>query len=162
MTERPGSGFTLIEITISMVILAVGLLGLLTLFPVGFDASKRANDLTLATIYAESLVNELKAVGFDNIDTYVVDNATYDENSPDINTRPDRGWCITGDITNANNPEKLQSNFEYYIDKSGVVVNGIYRPVVVTVFWPAENNNNFAGHDFTKMQRFDITINLVK
>ena len=39
-------GFTLIEITMALMIMAIGLMGLLALFPVGFDASKRAGEVT--------------------------------------------------------------------------------------------------------------------
>ena len=47
------SAFTLIEVTIALLILAVGLVGILALFPVGFDASGRAANLTEATFLAQ-------------------------------------------------------------------------------------------------------------
>lgn len=154
--------FTLIEISIAMVIFAVGLLGMLALFPVGFDASKRANDLTVSTILAEEKINEIKTAGFNNIDNYIVTNGVYDENGPNINTIPERGWCIADSVTATNNPEKKYNIFEYYINKSGAIVNSLYRPITVTVYWPAENNNNFVGHDFSKMKSFSLTTYLVK
>jgi len=56
--------FTLIEIAIALLILAVGLVGLLALFPVGFDASARAGDITTATILAQGLIEDAKIEGF--------------------------------------------------------------------------------------------------
>lgn len=58
------NGFTLIEITISLAILAVGLLALLALFPVGFDAAKRAANITQATIFAQQKMEETKKAGY--------------------------------------------------------------------------------------------------
>lgn len=60
------NGFTLIEITIALLVLAVGLVGLLSLFPVGFDASRRAADVTVATFLAQEKLEEAKRLGFDN------------------------------------------------------------------------------------------------
>lgn len=57
-------GFTLIEIVISLAILAVGLLALLALFPVGFDAAKRSANITQAAIFAQQKMEEIKKDGF--------------------------------------------------------------------------------------------------
>jgi len=39
-------GFTLLEIVIALAILAIGLVGILSLFPVGFEASRRWKNLS--------------------------------------------------------------------------------------------------------------------
>lgn len=53
--RRSTSGFTLIEILLALAVLAIGMVGILALFPVGLDNSKRAiNDTTSANI-AESV-----------------------------------------------------------------------------------------------------------
>ena len=57
-------GFTLLEIVMALAIFAVGLVGLLSLFPVGFQVSKRASDLTEATIYAQEKIEDLKKDGY--------------------------------------------------------------------------------------------------
>jgi general secretion pathway protein I len=60
-------GFTLLEIVIALAIFAIGLVGLLSLFPVGFQSAKKASDLTQATIYAQEKMEELKQSDFDSI-----------------------------------------------------------------------------------------------
>jgi prepilin-type N-terminal cleavage/methylation domain-containing protein len=60
--------FTLIEITIALLILAVGLVGVLTLFPIGFKAAGRAGDLTVATFLAQQKLEEGKRLGYDGVD----------------------------------------------------------------------------------------------
>ena len=61
--------FTLIEIVISLVILTTGLLGMLALFPVGLDATKRAGINTNATLLAQTTIEDLKRRSYsDNLD----------------------------------------------------------------------------------------------
>lgn len=57
-------GFTLIEIVISLGILAIGILAVLALFPVGFDSATRSSDLTKATIFAQDTMEEIKRIGY--------------------------------------------------------------------------------------------------
>jgi uncharacterized protein (TIGR02598 family) len=61
---KNNTAFTLIEITVSLMILAIGLVGILALFPVGFDASGRAASITEATFLAQELIEDAKRVGY--------------------------------------------------------------------------------------------------
>ncbi len=54
-------GFTLIEIIAALAIMGLGLIGILSLFPVGIDASKRAGDLTNATVLAHSVLDQMRS-----------------------------------------------------------------------------------------------------
>lgn len=60
-------GFTLIEIVISMAILAIGLVGILSLFPVGFDSARRSINLTQAALYAQEKLAQIKRDGFQDL-----------------------------------------------------------------------------------------------
>lgn len=62
-------GFTLIEIVISMAILAVGLVGILCLFPVGFDSARRSVNLTQAALDAQEKLAHIKKDGFPEVGT---------------------------------------------------------------------------------------------
>jgi prepilin-type N-terminal cleavage/methylation domain-containing protein len=58
---RLQKGFTLIEIIAALAIIGLGLVGILSLFPVGIDASKRAGDLTNATVLGQSVLTQIRA-----------------------------------------------------------------------------------------------------
>jgi len=63
-TQNTKYAFTLIEIITALAILAIGLLSILALFPVGFHASKRAADFTQVTLFAQEKMEEVKMKGF--------------------------------------------------------------------------------------------------
>ncbi|MFQ5685980.1 MAG: hypothetical protein ACE5GV_04905 [Candidatus Scalindua sp.] len=58
---QSSAGFTLIEIGIAIFILAVGLISMLTLFPIGVDSMKKVTQYSNAAILSESAISELKA-----------------------------------------------------------------------------------------------------
>lgn len=60
-------GFTLIEIIIALLILAIGLLGVLTLFPVGMDAVGKAGNIMVATFLAQGKLEDAKRLGYDEV-----------------------------------------------------------------------------------------------
>src|SRR3989338_7037675 len=102
------SAFTLIEITIALLILAIGIVGILTLFPVGFDASGRASNIIEATFLAQELIEEAKRVGYDDI-------TARNENTPPVfSTKYDHDLLV------------------YDIDPT----KGL-KEVVVRVYWPS-------------------------
>lgn len=106
------AGFTLIEITIALLILAIGLVGILTLFPVGFDASGRAANIIEATFLAQELIEDAKRVGHDGLTVGTTQSGTF-----------------TG-----------YPNYEYDILAYEAGVTGL-REVVVRVYWPADNGD---------------------
>ncbi len=111
------SAFTLIEITIALLILAVGLVGILALFPVGFDAAGRAGNVTVATFKAQKSIEELKRDGY----------------SSAIARDGEQGWCSV-------DPVATYDYFEYEItaeDVSGLA--GSLAEVTVDIYWPAAN-----------------------
>lgn len=61
LQQNKQKGFTLIEILLSLGILALGLSGILTLFPVGLDAGQKAIQDITSTLIAESLMDVLRA-----------------------------------------------------------------------------------------------------
>lgn len=64
MRER---GFTLIEIVISLAILAVGLVGILSLFPIGFDAARRSVNATRIAVFTHEKLEQVKNAGFPSV-----------------------------------------------------------------------------------------------
>lgn len=78
------NGFTLIEIIAALGILALGILGILALFPVGLDAQKRALDYSNVAILAEwkmaDILYRSHLAGSQNSLTYATD---YPTSTPD-------------------------------------------------------------------------------
>ncbi len=60
-TIHSQAGFTLIEIGIAIYILAIGLIGILTLFPIGINSISRVTQDTNAAILSELAISDLKA-----------------------------------------------------------------------------------------------------
>lgn len=57
---RVKTGFTLIEIVISFAIVAVGMVGILSLFPVGFDSARRSINDTQVSFYGQQTMAQIK------------------------------------------------------------------------------------------------------
>jgi prepilin-type N-terminal cleavage/methylation domain-containing protein len=60
-------GFSLLELIIAIGVLAVGLVGILQIFPVGLRASYRSGMVTKATFLAQNKIEEVKIAGFEAI-----------------------------------------------------------------------------------------------
>ncbi len=56
---KSNSGFTLIEIGIAILILSIGLISMLTLFPIGVDSIKKVTQYSNAAVLSESALSEL-------------------------------------------------------------------------------------------------------
>ena len=61
---RKSEGFTLIEVLITMVILAVGLLGMGALVVSVIQGNAQSNKITTATTLAQDRLEEIKTVGY--------------------------------------------------------------------------------------------------
>lgn len=95
------SGFTLIEIVISLAILAIGVLAVLALFPVGFDSASRSENLTKATIYAQTKMEDIKRLG------YPVAAVTIATNFTSLDPNADRRFLYTVTTSDINPPGNL-------------------------------------------------------
>ena len=65
---RSKSGFSLLEILIGATVLAVGLLGVATLFPVAYLNVDSGGKRTEATALAQSFIEQLRTIGANNFD----------------------------------------------------------------------------------------------
>lgn len=60
-------GFSLLELIIAIAVLAVGLVGILRIFPVGLRASYRSGMITKAAFLGQNKLEEVKVAGFNAI-----------------------------------------------------------------------------------------------
>lgn len=70
------AGFTLIEITAALAILVMGILSILALYPVGLVATRRSEDLFIASKQAHEVFADLEAA--DNSNPPYVDSGTFE------------------------------------------------------------------------------------
>ena len=75
-------GFTMAEILIALTILTIGLVSILSLFPVGLKASKRAGDLNEVALCAQEIFEGLRLCDYDDVDP----DRTNIEDIPGVNT----------------------------------------------------------------------------
>ncbi|MFC1623707.1 prepilin-type N-terminal cleavage/methylation domain-containing protein [Candidatus Omnitrophota bacterium] len=63
-TSELKRGFSLLELIIAIGVLAIGLVGVLQIFPVGLRASYRSGMMTKAALLAKNKIEEVKMAGF--------------------------------------------------------------------------------------------------
>lgn len=71
-------GFSLVEVTLALGIVAFALIPLLALVPMGLTAAQSAIQQTAQTHIVQKIASDLSMLSFDDIDTYVVQPATFD------------------------------------------------------------------------------------
>ncbi|MCK4519399.1 MAG: type II secretion system protein [Candidatus Omnitrophica bacterium] len=114
---RKSKGFTLLEIVIALAILAIGMVGILSLFPVGFQASRRASMLTEATIHAQQEIENFKLGGYSYLEaTWPKADASKNGVAYSIDGAASGGWSDLGSdikgqvtVTEINPPGNLKS-----------------------------------------------------
>ena len=64
MRPRRQRAFSLIELVVALGLLAMGLIGVVRLFPVGLRASKRSEVVSKATFLAQQRLEEVRLLGY--------------------------------------------------------------------------------------------------
>jgi len=62
-----GTGFTLLEVIIVSAIISIGLLGIVQIFPLGFQAEQKAEQSSIAAVLAQEIMEEIKRKGYDGL-----------------------------------------------------------------------------------------------
>jgi len=74
-------GFTLIEAMVSVIILATGLIGLISMFETSFRANASGRNTTIANRLMATHLEELRAISFDSVSTLILNDADYSDKS---------------------------------------------------------------------------------
>lgn len=108
--NRRQSGFTLLEVIVASAILGLGLLAIVKVFPYGIEVSRRAEDVTKATMLAQTLFEGLK---MDPVNYPILPGA------PNIIV-PIPGNAYDDDTNNVMfNQERIFNNPNYQFDLNG-------------------------------------------
>lgn len=84
------AGFTLVEIALALLVTSIGLLGLFAIFPAGVQMNKMAVDETQAAMFAEQVLNGIKAQAATSAWSRVKNNVNLPPPTPDVWIEPDR------------------------------------------------------------------------
>ena len=155
---RHNAAFTLIEVLVAFLIMSVGLLGILVLFPVGIMASARSSNLSRSAVVARSAISSLASQVTANDNTIIYNIYLYDiidsppkEDGPWLYPQDDEVYNPDGDGDAINNgPETVtcdeatafswNATVSQAVDASGSEIQGLYA-VQIRVF------RNFAVMD---------------
>ena len=129
--QAQSQGFTLVEVMIALVILAIGLLGLAGLQIVSTQSNSFSNQMTVATTIAQDRLEALR-------------NLDYSHSDLDADTHQDPA-----------NPLKAPGDMGFYFDRSWTVTedatNNI-KTIEVTVEWPHPDNSHSVQFTTVKSQ----------
>ncbi|MDP2920986.1 MAG: type II secretion system protein [Candidatus Omnitrophota bacterium] len=109
-------GFSLLELVIAIAVLAIGLVGVLQIFPIGLRASQRAGMMTKAAFLAQNKIEDVKLAGFEAI-------TELPPKIPLSGRDGDLEWAV-----------KIED-----LSLEGVDSGSDMRKVTVTVTWPERN-----------------------
>jgi len=156
---RKNRGLTLIEVVTALGVIAVGLVGLLAIFPVGMQASARAADRTAAALLGEYVIEQIRlqqseietaddtaqaltTLGWDDY-TYDGKQYTFNPESPG-SKRFGSGEQIVKQNRDDLTDQELYSRYEVtlmfdkVLNKDGDPIDSLsgLKQVTVTIRWP--------------------------
>ena len=121
ISRRQSAGFSLVEVTLAVLVVAVGLLSVMALFPDGLRTGKKATDETYAAFFAEEVMNGIKAnvlpelAGFDGLEGVQLE-------APNFGMWKNNGQDVIVEVT---------PNEEIYVNKYEIEIAGGSEPDVV-------------------------------
>lgn len=113
-------GYTLIEATVAILILVVGLFSVVQFFPLGLRIISDSQDLTVSSNLALSKIEEMKALSYDSIGTGTI------ETKQRISSDPS---SYLYNYQRQTDVETIDANLNYSATDIGL------KKITVTVFW---------------------------
>jgi uncharacterized protein (TIGR02598 family) len=110
LPSRSAAGFSMVEVALAVAVVAIGLVGIVALFPIGLDATRGANDATRMATIAERYIAAYQQYG---LNTRYYDAGNY----PTV--------VITNTSLAATNITVVMDSMAYYVQVS--VTNAPYQ-----------------------------------
>jgi len=147
--------FTLLEIVVSLAILALGILGIFSLIPTGIDQSKKGQDQAKAVLLAQSKMEEIIGLASENWSDFYTDIHNFDEGMAKQpyfvgpNTLPEKeiwGWKRSNNIGSTWVP-LLGYQWEWHFNtRPSDAPNKNLALVTLTVSWPQVISGGAMSH----------------
>jgi len=129
---RRQNGFNLIEVTIALAVVSIGIIGVLSLLPHGLDAARNSADRTIAASVAQDLITDLRNLPFNNLINLTPSEFPYYYDQSGLYlTNQSKNYASVA--TNACFAVTVQCN-----NWTGPGGNGDLQAVSVTVDWPSK------------------------
>lgn len=135
------SGFSLVEVTLALMVMAIGILSIMSLFPAGLDQNARSIADTHAAFFAEEVFAGLQGqaetnwTGLANVGLPIATTNWYEQNQGDLNT------VLTSGLTNKYFRTKLAfdaNDVDHALRYRLVLTtNGLIKAATLYV-WPGE------------------------
>lgn len=82
---RSNSGFSLVEVALAMLVAAVGLMSVMSIFPMGMDSSKKAIDEAQCALFAEEIFGGFRAkINLPGVDWNSLESMSMGAPAPDM------------------------------------------------------------------------------
>ncbi len=129
---KSSRGFSLVEITVALVIGAVGLLALAGILAYSMQSNRQATDISIATSLARQKIEKIKLTDFN----YVVNETENDLDPNGVYTPGQAGRYIrvTDVVTNAAGPNTKTITVTVYY--GGSMSNDAKRAQIKTIIYP--------------------------
>ncbi len=151
-------GFTLIEMIISMLLLMLILFSIGVLIPYSQVRMKKTANRDVAVLLAENMIENIRAMYFDNITSSTYDGIEGTPASIDVGgsqmfpplpyPREDYGYLVEGNV------HQVTYTYVVYAHAAGSPEN--YKEVSVSVYWSEDTNRE---RDNTVKELKSITVN---
>ena len=108
MTRKHSKGFSLVEVALALLVASVGILGVFSLFPAGLKMNKAAIDETQAAMFAEQVLNGIKAQAVTIPWNSVKGGISLPPPTPDVWENPNQLWVVEYFPSNTNDYKTLR------------------------------------------------------
>jgi prepilin-type N-terminal cleavage/methylation domain-containing protein len=127
-------GFTLIEIAMALMVASIGMLGIMSLFPSTLQQSSRANNETMAALFAEQVLNGVRSQAATNRWDQIQANMRIPAPTPDIWVDPANLVVTPATAARTGN---FQSDFKKleFITKGYMTDNTLDRSYSDVILW---------------------------